>query len=261
MGLQNTIIMATKPVRYWTNSRLYKLFGDSAPLMALKDRHRGKPMLVVGNGPSLNKTPFDEFAHVPSIGMNKIDLLFDRTEWRPEVIVCVNNIVAIQHQDVFSASDIPVFLGWKARRLLRRENRKQINYFDLTSSNRFSTDATAGFGSSATVSYIALQMAYWMGADPAIIFGIDHSFKFEGHKSTYQTREGEDVNHFDPNYFKSGTVWGTPDLDQSEIDYTLARRAFEADGRQVLDATIGGKLDIFDKISLDEARQLTAPSV
>jgi hypothetical protein len=258
MSLQSTLLSATQPFRYWVSSQLYKRYGDPAPLLALKDAYKGQPMLVVGNGPSLNETPFDDFAHVPSIGMNKIDLLFDRTVWRPKAVVCVNNVVTMQHQDVFAASEIPVFVGWKARRLVRAENRYQINYLDLTSTNAFSTDAKLGFGSSATVSYIALQMAYWMGADPVIIFGIDHSFKFQGDKMTYQKREGADVNHFDPNYFKAGTVWATPDLDQSEIDFTLARRAFEADGRRVLDATIGGKLDIFDKITLDEARALTA---
>ncbi|MEO0487298.1 MAG: 6-hydroxymethylpterin diphosphokinase MptE-like protein [Pseudomonadota bacterium] len=225
--------------------------------MSLKDKHKGKPMLVVGNGPSLNKTPFDEFAHVPSIGMNKIDLLFEKTVWRPEVIVCINNIVAQQHQDVFAASDIPVFVGWKARRMMKAQNRDKINYIDLTASNDFATDGSRGFGSSATVSYIALQMAYWMGADPVIIFGIDHSFKFTGDKATYQKREGDDENHFHPDYFKSGSVWGTPDLDQSEVEYLLARRAFEADGRTVYDATIDGKLQIFPKITLDEAREMT----
>lgn len=259
MSLQSTIISATKPLRYWGNSQLYRMFGDPEPLNALKNRHEGKPMLVVGNGPSLNQTPLDDFSHVPSIGMNKIDLLFERTAWRPEAIVCINNIVAWQHQDVFATSAIPVFLGWKARRLVRPDNRDRINYFNLTASNAFSPDAIRGFGASATVSYIALQMAYWMGANPVIIFGIDHSFWFEGDKSTYQVRVGADVNHFDPNYFKAGTVWGTPDMDQSEIDFTFARRAFEADGRSVFDATIDGKLDIFDKISLDDARALTAP--
>lgn len=258
MGLQSTIISITKPLRYWLNSKIYRIYGDPNPLLTLKDRYKGQPMLVVGNGPSLNVTPLNDFSHVPSIGMNKIDLLFDRTPWRPEMIVCVNNVVAMQHQNMLASSNIPVFLGWKARRLLRPENRNRVNYFDLTASNAFSTNAMEGFGSSATVSYIALQLAYWMGADPVIIFGIDHSFKFEGDKSTYQKREGADVNHFDPNYFKSGAVWGTPDLNQSEIDFTLAHHAFEADGRRVLDATIGGKLDVFPKISINEARSLTA---
>lgn len=257
MGLQSSFIAATKPLRYAVDSFLFRRNADTSALAALKDKHAGKPMLVVGNGPSLNKTPFEEFTHVPSIGMNKIDLLFEKTPWRPELIVCVNNAVVQQHQEAFAASQIPVFLAWKSRWMMRRELRGQVNYFDLTASNAFSTDAPRAFGSSATVSYIALQMAYWMGADPVIIFGIDHSFKFTGDKSTYQKREGDDENHFHPDYFKAGTVWGTPDLDQSEIDYLLARRAFEADGRRVLDATIGGKLDIFPKITLDEARELT----
>jgi hypothetical protein len=32
------------------------------------------------------------------------------------------------------------------------------------------------------------------------------------------------------------------------MGYRMARRAYEKAGRRVLDATIGGKLDIFDKV-------------
>jgi hypothetical protein len=85
---------------------------------------------------------------------------------------------------------------------------------------------------------------------------VDHSFKYPGSKQTYQKREGPDPNHFDPNYFKVGTYWGTPDLDQCERDYGLARRAFEADGRKVYDATVGGKLEVFEKVELARAYQL-----
>lgn len=247
------IIFATRPLRYAFDTFTYKRFANSAPLAELKDRHRGKPMLVVGNGPSLNQTPLDDFAHVPSVGMNKIDMIYSRTKWRPEVVVCLNNMVAKQSQDAFASSDIPVFVGWKARWYLRPENRKKLRFFNTNLSNAFSTDAVEGFGSSATVTYVALQMAYWMGADPVIIFGVDHSFKYTGPEATYQKREGPDTNHFDPNYFKAGTYWGTPDLDQSEIDYTLARQAFETDGRKVYDATVGGKLEVFEKIGLEDA--------
>lgn len=255
--LSRFVIRMTKPARYAFDSVTFKMTGDQEPLDALRDRHKGKPMLVVGNGPSLNQTPLERFAGVPSIGMNKIDLIYPRTNWRPELVVCANNLVAIQHQDIFAASNIPIFVGWKARRYLRRDTRRKVYFFNTTLTNAFSTDAVAGFGSSATVTYFALQMAYWMGADPVIIFGVDHSFKFKGPEATYQKREGPDTNHFDPNYFKSGTYWGTPDLDQSEIDYTLARHAFEADGRKVYDATVGGKLNVFEKISVEDAETLS----
>ena len=255
-SLQRSLIFATRPLRYGLSSLLYRARADKSKLLALKDSRRGETVLVVGNGPSLNSTPLDDFAAVPSIGMNKIDLIYPRTTWRPELVVCVNSIVAKQNQDAFAASDIPVFLAWKARSMLRSENRHRCHYFNLTSSNHFATNAIEGFGSSATVTYIALQMAYWMGAETVILVGVDHSFKFQGPKGSYQKRSGDDENHFDPNYFKAGTVWGTPDLDQSEVDYGLARQAFEAAGRQVLDATVGGQLQVFEKIDLDTAREL-----
>lgn len=253
MSFQKSILSATRPVRYSINSFIFDKFSDKTELLKLKGIHSNKPMLVVGNGPSLNKTPLSKFSTIPSIGMNKIDMIFNRTDWRPEVIVCLNNVVAMQHQSSFATCEIPVFVAWKSRLLMHGENRKLLQYYNLQASNRFSGDPVSGFGSSATVTYIALQMAYWMGADPVVLFGIDHSFKFEGPISSYQYQKGMDPNHFDKNYFSPGSLWGTPDLVQSEADYRLARDAFQRDGRTILDATVGGQLEIFKKISLTEA--------
>jgi hypothetical protein len=38
---------------------------------------------------------------------------------------------------------------------------------------------------------------------------------------------------------------------QWEEAYRLARRTYEADGRSVVDATIGGKLQVFPKVEYD----------
>lgn len=234
--------------------------GDKSSVKALRNAYYRRPVLVVGNGPSLNQTPLEDFKGVPSIGMNKIDLIYSKTSWRPNLVVCLNSLVAQQHQEHFAKSQIPVFLAWKSRALIRRENRAAINYFNTLYSGNFSTDALAGFGSSATVTYIALQMAFWMGASPVILFGVDHSFAYSGPEATYQKRTGPDNNHFDPNYFGHGTYWGTPDLARSEFDYRKAKRAFEETDREILDATVGGKLTVFEKIDLPEALRLTSAS-
>jgi hypothetical protein len=42
-----------------------------------------------------------------------------------------------------------------------------------------------------------------------------------------------------------------PDLDTSEIGYTLAREAYRKAGREVIDATVGGKLMIFPKVKYE----------
>lgn len=250
------LIAATRPIRYAFNATTFQLFGSSAPIASLKDIYRDKPMLVVGNGPSLNHTPLDDFADIPSIGMNKIDLIYARTKWRPKIIVCLNNLVAKQNQEIFFESEIPVFIAWKARMYLTKNSRKKLNFYSTTYSNSFSTDAVKGFGSSVTVTYVALQMAYWMGANPVIVLGVDHSFKFSGSKLTYQKREGADENHFDPNYFAPGTYWGTPDLAQAECDYRIAATAYKNDGRKIYDATIDGQLNVFEKISISKALDL-----
>jgi len=60
--------------------------------------------------------------------------------------------------------------------------------------------------------------------------------------------EGDDPNHFSAAYFGKGFRWQLPDLETSEMGYRMARQAYEKAGRRVLDATIGGKLDIFEKV-------------
>lgn len=250
------ILSVTQPARYWMDKVSFKKSPARNHLKDLRGACAGKPMLVVGNGPSLNDSPLDEFSSIPAIGMNKIDLLFSRVKWRPSMIVCINNLVIKQHWRSFVQSKIPVYLSWKGRWFVKRKFRGDVNYFLDLPSPEFSTELPDGVGAAATVTYAALQIAYYMGANPVILFGIDHNFTFEGNPQEYAKRKGEDVNHFDPNYFKDGDWWGLPNLETSELGYSYAKAMFEKDGRQIFDATIGGKLDIFDKVSVSTAKSL-----
>jgi hypothetical protein len=105
-----------------------------------------------------------------------------------------------------------------------------------------------GIWEGATVTYVAMQLAYFMGFTTVILIGVDHSFKTQGPAHRLVVSEGADENHFHPEYFGKGVRWQLPDLETSERAYMKARAAFEADGRKVLDATVGGKLTVFEKI-------------
>lgn len=251
-------LMSTRPLRYAVESFLYNRFADTSAIEALRDRFKGKPLLVVGNGPSLNNTPLDAFADSHSIGMNKIDMIFPRTTWRPDLVVCCNNLVIHQHWKTWRELGIPTFLAWKGRHLIPRAGRKSFAFFDATTDHDFSYDPVAGVAIGATVTYVALQLAFYTGADPVVIVGVDHSFAAPNALGTYVKMTTHDSNHFDPNYFPKGSYWGLPDLVVSELNYRAARDAFEGAGRRVLDATVGGKLDIFPKISMDEALSIFA---
>ncbi|HEX7621555.1 MAG TPA: hypothetical protein VF359_10205, partial [Anaerolineales bacterium] len=120
-----------------------------------------------------------------------------------------------------------------------------------TGPENFSTDATGRVFEGFTVTYMALQLAFHMGFAEVILIGVDHSFTTQGPANAAIVSNGDDPNHFSPNYFGKGFKWQLPDLEGSERAYRLARTAYEAAGRKVWDATVGGKLSVFPKTAYD----------
>lgn len=212
-------------------------------------------MLIVGNGPSLRSTPLDQFVGTPSIGMNKIDLIFPTTRWRPLIIVCSNTMVVRQHIDKWRRQAVPLYLAWKARWFVPADFRRHAKFFHVSNAKVFSRDVSREVGFGHTVTYTALQFAHYMGADPVIIVGVDHSYASAGKPLQYKRMGQVDNNHFVSDYFSQGQLWGLPDLEGSEVDYIRARKAFEDEGRRIFDATVGGHLRVFKRITIDEAKE------
>jgi hypothetical protein len=77
--------------------------------------------------------------------------------------------------------------------------------------------------------------------------GVDQHFSSQVAPDAIGVARVGDPDHFSPAYFGPGFRWQLPDLEASEAAYRQARAAFEADGRRVLDATVGGNLAVFPK--------------
>ena len=103
-----------------------------------------------------------------------------------------------------------------------------------------------------TVTYVAMQIAYYMGFSKLFLIGVDHNFKAPGNPNEKQFLQGDDQNHFDPKYFEN-KEWHLPDLEASELSYHLASFFFRRDGRRIYDATVDGNLQIFPKIPYEDA--------
>lgn len=255
------IIDLVRPIRYGIEGFLYnqaRNYRNKELIERLKDKYKNKPLLIVGNGPSLNETPLDDFTGVPAIGMNKINLIFTRTSWRPSLIISSNPLVVKQNSTYWEDAKIPVLLSWKNRWFLSKDVKKNISFYLQINTKEFQKNITNGIGAGSTITYGAMQFAYYMGANPVILFGIDHTFavKNTDKKGSIVKATEDDKSHFDPNYFGKGTWWQLPDLDDSEEAYKRAKIAFENDGRKIFDATVGGKLEIFEKISINKAKLL-----
>ena len=102
------------------------------------------------------------------------------------------------------------------------------------------------------MTYAALQIAYYLGFQRVIIIGMDHSFEYEGKPNENKLMKGADKNHFVENYFGFGQKWDNPDLQKSEESYRIARDVYEQSGREIFDATVDGKCEIFKKVDYRE---------
>ena len=116
---------------------------------------------------------------------------------------------------------------------------------------RFSSDVRGRVWEGAPVTNVILQLAFHMGFQQVILIGLDHNYTAAGKPNTTVVSQGDDPNHFSPAYFGKGFRWQLPDLETSEIGYAMARKAYRDVGREILDATIGGKLTIFPKVEYD----------
>lgn len=223
-------------------------------LAELKDKYRGERCFIIGNGPSLRQTDVSRLKNEFTFGMNRVYLAFDEWGFATSFLVSINDLVIEQCVDDFLALDMPRFFSWRARRFFPSDRAAaQMPTFLYTTYDipKFARDARFRLWEGATVTYVCLQLAFHMGFEQAILIGVDHSFKTQGEANRTVVSEGDDPNHFAPDYFGKGFRWQLPDLDTSEQAYWLARRAWEADGRQVLDATIGGKLTVFPKTNYE----------
>ena len=216
-------------------------------LQALKDKHCGKRCFIIGNGPSLNKMDLSPLEHEITFGLNRIYLLFDKIGFNTTYFVSVNKHVIEQCATEIERLSCMKFISWNARNHIKFTPDTVI--LRSRSGPRFCCDVSRqGIWEGATVTYVAMQLAYYMGISEVILIGVDHNFKTEGEPHKLIVSQGEDPNHFDPHYFGKGFKWQLPDLKMSEQAYELARRAFENDGRRIVDATVGGKLQVFPKV-------------
>ena len=215
-----------------------------------KNRQPGGKAVVLCNGPSLLKVDFEQLQRsgVFCFGLNKINLLFDKTCFRPGCVVAINSLVLQQNADFYNQTALPLFLDSSATKLIK--GRPNVAFVHVAGFPRFARDCDISLYHGYTVTYVALQLAFHMGFRQVALVGADHNFADKGPANKTVVAGAKDESHFDPNYFAGGVKWQLPDLFQSEVGYTMARDMYSAYDGKVVNATDGGKLEVFERRSL-----------
>jgi hypothetical protein len=222
-----------------------------AHLQALKDTHKGERCFILGNGPSLKNTDLGKLRNEYTIGMNRIYLAFPDMGFQTSYYLSVNDLVVEQCAADIQTLKMPRFVSWRARHWLKSEENLSFLHTTYTGP-KFATDAGGRLWEGATVTYVAMQLAFHIGFQTVVLIGVDHNFTTKGAPNTTVVSQGDDPNHFDPGYFGKGFRWQLPDLDTSEKAYSMAKAAYEQAGRKIIDATVGGKLRVFPRVDYND---------
>lgn len=200
--------------------------------------------LIIGNGKSLNDVPKEFLDSFPTFGANRIYL-----KYMPTYYVCVNPTVCSEYEEEI------LDVTYKAKRSyithkfpFRHDKIAPLYSIGVPT---FSRSPEEFIWEGGTVTYVSMQIAYSMGFEVVYLVGLDHYFNCKGNPNELQVMEGDDPNHFDPNYFK-GKKWNLPDLEMSETAYGIARKVYEMDGRKIYNLSTDTALsdDIIERRSL-----------
>jgi len=218
-------------------------------LRAWKNRFSGQKAVILCNGPSLLKSDLSLLDGTFCFGLNKINLLFERSSFRPQCVVAVNPFVIEQNAEFYNETSLPLFLDAWALRHGFVKPKENISFLH-SSSGTFARDCSVSIFQGYTVTYVAMQLAFHMGFRELALIGADHNFATNGPANKTVMSGDVDKSHFDPRYFAGGVKWQLPDLLESEVSYARAKKIFEAFGGKIVNSTLGGQLEIFERQSL-----------
>jgi hypothetical protein len=218
----------------------------------LRNAHRGQKAVIICNGPSLNQIDFGLLDGVFTIGMNQLYYLFETSSFRPSCMLTVDINGIERGKEFLNKTDIPLFLNHKGISMV--PPRPNITYLHEVRTRKFARDLSMSFYGGYTVTYTALQLAYHLGFDEVALIGCDHNYYREGEDrfKPVDLSEGNFQHHFTNKYLTGFQKAFPASLTDIEYGYRVARDFFEGSGRKVYNCTVGGQLEIFPRLTLEE---------
>lgn len=104
------------------------------------------------------------------------------------------------------------------------------------------------------MTYINLQLAVHLGANPIYIIGCDHHYSGEDPlpaNSEVVVKENQ-VNHFIKGYREPGEVVYNAPLDDLTQAYVNARAYADQNNIKIVNTTRGGYLEVFERMNFDD---------
>lgn len=220
-------------------------------LNPLKDKFSGCRCIVIGNGPSLRQMNLSCLENEFTFGLNRIYLLFEELGFETSFFVSINKFVLHQFNEEINKIRTLKILNWAEHENFQAD--EKTAFLAAKPGDKLDGNIINGYyAESFTVTNVALELAFFFGFSEVLLIGVDHSFTDKGTANRAVVSKSEDQNHFSSNYFGPGVIWQLPDLSAMEAGYQKTKKLFDMNGRKIIDATRGGKLQVFEKAILED---------
>lgn len=233
----------------------------------LKNKHKGKRCFIIGNGPSLRLEDLNLLKNEITFAVNRIYLLFNKTEWRPTYYMFADQIGYSKDYHLISNIQSEITFVPYTNVIFSNCFYDNITYykeevFTTTYINKelqfmkkqpFSYDITDTIYSGPTILYEAVQIAVYMGFSEIYLLGVDCNFDVEILPDG-TIKKNNIQNHFTKEYdngLENIIVAGVESYKQY-IAWQSAKEACEKVGVTIKNATRGGKLEVFERVDFDE---------
>jgi hypothetical protein len=223
---------------------------NSSRIREFKDIHRGQRCFIVGTGPSLNQTNLSLLNGEIVFGVNTLYRGLPEFGMKCAYYAVSDLLIWKTHFEGISPLETTLLLSDDAGKeyLAKKHSyRSRLNAEPFIIRNLgpiwekgwLIKDLAIGayFGYTVVVD-ICLQAAYYMGFKEAYLLGCDCDYN--------------GLHRFDG--LKTEAMGGGAIGDWSNVfaSYEICKHAYEEDGREIINSTIGGKLEIFKRKKLED---------
>lgn len=238
---------------------------DKKGIQRFENKFYGERCFIIGNGPSLNKCDLKLLKNEYTFGVNGIFYKTEDMGFCPTFyMVEDSHVIDDNLSKINDYTPMHKFFPSLYREKIVKTDSTHFFASDLGfyrsghpffEKPRFSKDFSKVGYCGQSVTYLNMQLAYYMGFTEVYLIGMDFSYtvrKTDEVQGLTLISNEDDINHFHSNYFGKGKKWHDPKIYNVAKSYEFAKEIFEEAGRNIYNATVGGSLEIFERVDYEK---------
>lgn len=267
-GLYSLLHRKAEKIKTQIFNNIFYKTTDSEKWADLKGKYVGKRAFLIGNGPSLNKTPLYLLDGEFCLCFNRFSIMTERLQWRPEFYMCTDDLLLLDLAKEFDKildgcnyCFIPKIHNTGKLIFKKIKDHSKIYWMKYNFGRNFSKELPIVYPGGSCI-YEGMQALNYLGFSEIYLIGVDMNYqihtsttRLNNHSSDIISNKDDDPNHFDPRYFGKGRSYHQPE--KYIIDNILESLEFIGErqhdfGTNIINSGIDSKVTCFPRTNLNE---------